>query len=248
MKKVVNKQFKVLVDINKIPDGLDPASFVKLVDSGYVFYDSKKEGDVPVVIETGTLDKLTPVQFVDCGEEVEYNALAAKWEYQDKWDKELFKCKASPIHYYTNYVSNSPSATQEEITEYLESIGISEKEEDLEKLKEARTKFAEGISMEYIQTRAAVREGIVEKYIQQIGEIAKGYCEENGIEYKSYNSEKLLEKLYTTLCKVPPIMATPKLEKFLVKKSKKYDKKLMKHTSAEYMWEVYKEYKEADGN
>jgi len=120
------KKFKMIYDVQAIPQGLTVDMVTKLADTNWVFYDSEK-GHRPKLVEVGLSNEHVevPVNFVDTkGVEVDLSTFTAKLEETTFWEKELNRCKNSPLYGFTNYYAMKAEVTNEMEAEFLKSFGI----------------------------------------------------------------------------------------------------------------------------
>ena len=236
------KRFKVIMDVAAFPKGMAPELWVKLCDNNYVFYDSTT-GNRPKIVETGLATEeveVEPVLIDVKGEQVELKDIQAIWAEQDFWDKALFKCKKSPIHYYTDYLCGVARHTQEGLNEYLKSIGLgaTDDSEDVmsEKAKAAMLAYTESITLENIKNLKAIRDVEVEKYdkiTEQLRLDAQRVFE--------LTDEKLLRKSITTVIMKTPSKQVPEKYKVYITKSAKWDGAMLRTTEDDVLFRMWEE-------
>ena len=66
---ILAKRFKTVLDVAAVPNGMDFATWVKLADSGYIFYDSTK-GRKPTLYALNDMDTEVVPTFTDVNGEV----------------------------------------------------------------------------------------------------------------------------------------------------------------------------------
>ena len=219
----LGKRYKVVVDTEAIPKGMAPDMWVKLADSGYIFYNSLT-GKRPQVHAIGG-DELEPA-FVDTkGEEVKLDEIQKIWEDSNYWDKELYKCKQSPIYYYTEYFSIYPKPTQKNINDYLESIGLglSNDSEISAEAKEIRKKHAESIKLEDLKNFKPNMDKLREQYATYTESLKARFKEVTG----TVLDETIETKVVTEITKTQPAEASELLREFLDKRGK-WDRNLIR--------------------
>ena len=235
----VKKGYKVVVDMSAIPDKMDPVTFVKLADSGYIFYDSTK-GSRPKLYPI--IDNAFEVEPVICdvnGKEVDLSTIQKLWIEQDYWDKEMFKCKASPIHYFTNYVSVSPKPTDSDISNYLEAIGLGKEEGDKisDEVKQKRIDYSKSINLETLKCLKSARIVIEDKY----NKVTEELYEEASELYEISSKDILVKKLHSEIMKTPARKAVGLVSEFVDKKKNSWDLQLMRVTDFDVIIRAWKE-------
>lgn len=228
------KQFKLVYDMQSMPQGLATDMFAKLCDSGFIFYDSDK-GNRPKLYTTGEAngeDKLVPV-FVDTeGKEVDIEDFKAKMEDEEFWRKEIYKCKQSPLYYFSNYASPDLQPSKEATDAFLDSIGFgaSDDSEDAatvnEKTRKIREEYAASITLDQIKSLKPVRDRMDEEYQMETQGFIKEFADLHG--FTETNVIAIKPKLITTLMKIKPKDAPEKLKYYLIEKTGRWDKALMK--------------------
>ena len=164
-------RYKVIYDLEAMPNQAGIATLLQIADlHHFIFYDSSKKGRAPRVVYLGdNPSDEVKFQLVDVKDEaVDFAVYLKAREEEFHWLRELDKCKDSPIHYYTHYVSLTAKTTPEELTTWMVSKKmIEDKDSDssvlTEKEKKARQKFAKGISIERLKNLKAIREEAVRK-------------------------------------------------------------------------------------
>lgn len=238
----LKKKFKTVVDVNSIPTGMTPTQWVKLADTGYIFYDSEKGGR-PRLFPIGTIEddvEMQP-QFIDTrGVEVSLEEVQKSWEETNFWDKELYKCKNSPLHYYTNYLSTNPKPTQAEVDEYLKTLGLAPTadSEDVmkEEAKQARLKFSESITLQHIQDLKPVRDAIKAEYDNE----TELYKEEARAALDAIDVEALSAKIITAIMKTPARKAEGALKEYVDERKYTWDKLMLKAIDFDVLVRLWK--------
>jgi len=238
----LGKQFKLVYDINALPGGLDPQSMVKLADTGFIFYDSTK-GNRPKLFHTGELDTTIEPVFVDVkGEEVKLELIQKQWDDNEFWRKELYKCKQSPLYYFTNYKSISPKPTQQEVNDFLVSIGMGATSDSEEVTKEEITKvreeFSKTITLEHLKDLKPVRDSIDAEYEQETSEIQKEIADKYG--FTETNVLAIKPKVITDIMKSQPKDCHVDLKYYIALKSGRWDKALLQATDIDVLVRLWK--------
>lgn len=236
------KQYKLVYDIQALPNAMGPDLLVKLADSGFVFYDSEK-GQRPKFIQVGDQgDEVLPVLVDTKGKEVSLEDITKEWEDKEYWRKELYKCKHSPLHYFTNYLSISPKPTQQEVSEFLESIGMGAKTDSEEVTKEyiaeVRELFAETITLEKLQSLKPVRDRIDEEYMQETEELIAEAVKE--FDLTGTNEKLIVEKLINAILKSPTKNCSDSLKYYVNEKTGRWDKPMFKITDKDVLVRLWK--------
>ena len=238
----LKKRFKTVVDIQAIPKGMSPVQWVKLADTGYIFYDSEV-GSRPRLFPIGTLEEDVEIvpQFIDSkGQEVSLEEVQKTWEDNNFWDKELYKCKNSPLHYFTNYLSTNPKPTQAEIDEYLKSLNLgatADSEDGMkEEAKQARLKFSESISLEHLKDLKPVRDAIKAEY----DAITQIYREEAKLALDAIDTEALTGKIITAIMKTPARKAEMPLKEYVDSRKHIWDKQMLRATDFDVLVRLWK--------
>ena len=236
------KQYKLVYDIQALPNAMGPDLLVKLADSGFVFYDSEK-GQRPKFIQVGDQgDEVLPVLIDTKGKEVSLEDVTKEWEDKEYWRKELYKCKHSPLHYFTNYLSVSPKPTQQEVSEFLESIGMGAKtdsdivtKEEITKVREA---FAETVTLEKLQSLKPVRDRIDEEYTQETEELIAEAAKE--FDLTGINEKLVVDKLINAILKSPTKNCNESLKYYVNEKTGRWDKPMLKITDKDVLVRLWK--------
>lgn len=241
------KHFKVVFDLKAMPEGLSTDLFVKLCDQGFIFYDSEK-GNRPKLYETGELngeDKTVPA-FIDTkGEEVDMTLLQKQLEDEEFWRKELYKCKQSPLYYFTSYASLSPKPSQEEIDEFLTNNGFGAKKdseeaatvsEDVVKVREA---FSAKITLEHLKDLKPVRDKLDAEYETETEDLQKEAAEV--FELSATHTEGIKKKLITALMKTKVKEAKGVLKTTYINESTgRWDKAMFRATDIDVLLRLWK--------
>ena len=236
------KHYKLVYDIQALPNAMGPDLLVKLADSGFVFYDSEK-GQRPKFIQVGDQgDEVLPVLVDTKGKEVSLEDITKEWEDKEYWRKELYKCKHSPLHYFTNYLSVSPKPTQQEVNEFLESIGMGAKTDSDEVTKEEITRvreaFAETVTLEKLQSLKPVRDRIDEEYTQETEELMAEAAKE--FDLTGTNEKLVVDKLINTILKSPTKNCNESLKYYVNEKTGRWDKPMLKITDKDILVRLWK--------
>lgn len=235
------KRFKVVTDIQALPNSLDVATYVKLCDSGFVFYDSDKGRKPSLYIIEGDAEPETLPVFVDTkGKEVNIDDLKKQWEDDEFWRKELYKCKQSPLYYFTNYVSTNPKPSTKEVDTYLESIGMGATKDSgepgeivAEEVKRVREEYAATITLENLKNLKPVRDRIDGEYEQQTQEMLAKVVEKHKLSGKVESAIK--DKIILDLLKSKPSEAKEELRYYIVERTGRWDKSLMRATDIDVL-------------
>lgn len=228
------KQFKLAYDISSMPKSMDVVTFTKLCDAGYVFYDSER-GNRPKLYQTGLSNgkDVTIPQFVDAkGKEVDISDFTAKMEDEEYWRKEIYKAKQSPLYYFSNYAATSAKPSQEECDTFLSSIGFGATndsgtaDEVNEATRKIREKFAETITIEKLKSLRPVRDRMDAEYETETFEFVTEFGKKFDI--SATHDSEIKKQLVTKLMKVKPSDAPDKLKYYLIEKSGRWDKALLR--------------------
>ena len=239
--KLIGK-LKVVVDVRSIPEGLSVDLFTKLMDRGIVFYDSDKGHRPKLYMVDGDTEEELPTIVDAKGEVVDASLIQSKWEEEEYWRKELYKCRMSPIHYYTNYVAKSAKPSQAELDEYLISIGLTPSNDstklDTDEMKERRDSFAKSIKLEDIQAMKAVRDKIIEDYDKETEYLTRELSESTGI--TGIVEKAVRDKLVYSIMKSDVKEATKELKHYIDDKRGNWDKKLLSLTDTDVLLRLWK--------
>lgn len=239
--KLVGK-LKVVVDVRSIPDGLSVDLFTKLMDRGIVFYDSDKGHRPKLYRVEGDVEEELPTVVDAAGNPINAELLQSKWEEEEYWRKELYKCRMSPIHYYTNYAAKSAKPTQEELDSYLKSIGLTPANDstklDTDEMKEKRDTFAKSIKLEDLQAMKAVRDKIEEEYDLETEALTKELAGATGI--SGFVVKAVRDKIIYTIMKSDVKEATKDLKHYVDDKRGNWDKKLLAVTDTDVLLRLWK--------
>jgi len=238
------KNFKVVMDLQALPSSLSVDIFVKLADSGFIFYDSER-GPRPRIymIEEGTNPKIIPT-FVDIkGEELDFKTIKDKWDKEEEWRKELYKCRMSPIHYFTNYVSTNPKPTQNELEDYLSTINMqaTEDSDDLENrdMIERRKEYAKGIIMEDIQALKVVRDKVEKNYANETLKLLKEVIIKHNLSGKV--DKAVVDAMIRDILKTPTKGCSEDLKYYITDKRGLWDKPLLGMTDKDVLVRLWKQ-------
>ena len=234
------KRFKVLMDVAAFPKGMAPDLWVKLCDNNYVFYDSTT-GNRPKLIETGLATEEVEVEpvLVDAkGEQVELKDIQAIWAEQDFWDKALYKCKRSPIYYYTEFACLQARHTQEGLDEFLNVLGLGATDDSSdvmsEQTKEKREAYAESINLETLKNFKAIRDEELKMY-DDFTETLEVKAKE---QYEITDPELLKKELMTSIMKKPAKLVPVEYKSYITK-SAKWDGALLRATDKDVLYRLW---------
>lgn len=239
--KLVGK-LKVVVDVRSIPDGLSVDLFTKLMDRGIVFYDSDKGHRPKLYKIDGDIEEELPTIVDARGETIDYEVIQKEWEEEEYWRKELYKCRMSPIHYYTNYAAKNAKPTQEELDSYLKSIGLTPTNDstklDTDEMKEKRDAFAKSIKLEDLQAMKAVRDKIKEEYDHETEALTEELSVVTGI--SGFVEKAVRDKIIYSIMKSDVKEATKNLKHYVDDKRGNWDKKLLAVTDTDVLLRLWK--------
>lgn len=240
------KNYKLIMDVAAFPNGMTAPLFTKLCDSGIVFYDSTR-GRRPKLYDVGEddgKDKMS-IEVVDTeGKAIDVETINARFEDEEFWRKELYKCKQSPLYYFSNYFSTNPKPSQDEIDSFLASRGF-EKNEDSddaaeinEKTKKIRDEFSATITLEHLKDLKPVRDRIDAEYEQETEErVAKAA---KAFKCTPTHTSKIISTITTKIMKTPVKEATDELRFYINERTGKWDKNLIRATEIDILvrlWE-----------
>jgi hypothetical protein len=216
-----------------------------LCDAGYILYDSTV-GNKPKLFHTGVAsEENVPIySFVDTeGKDVDVSAFNAKMQDEEFWRKELYKCKQSPMYYFTSYVSENPKPTQGEIDAYLKSIGF-EKTNDSETAAEINEKtrlireaFSQTITMQKLQDLKPVRDKMDEEYLEETKDLQERVAE--FFDISSTHDAKIKEKTITYLMKIKPKDSCEDMRYYVNEKTGRWDGSLLKATDIDVLLRLW---------
>lgn len=120
---VESTRLKLVYDVTSTPKGLDIANLVKIYENyNVVFWDSSKEGTKPALYG---VDGKASLMVVDTkGQELDLEYYSKEFAEKEFWDKELHRCKNSPVYYFSNYLTKVWPHRNEDLQNYLISIGL----------------------------------------------------------------------------------------------------------------------------
>jgi len=238
------KKFKLVCDVQAMPTGMSVEQFAKLADGGFIFYDSDKGRRPKLYTIDGDVEQETPV-FIDTkGKEVDLETIQAKWEDEEFWRKELYKCKNSPIYYFNHYYSADYKPTQESLEKYLKDIGMEATndsgdlgEEAVQKTKDLRESYANSITLELLKNLKPVRDSLKEDYDKETEKLKKEVVEKYELSGKL--EEPIKEKIVNSILKVKPKEAPEKLKYYIDEKKGKWDKLLLRMTDIDILLRLW---------
>ena len=169
---------KLVYDISSTPNGLDMANFTKLFEShNVVFWDSEKGGTKPQLYSVD--GKILPAIVDTKGKELDLDYYSKLFTEAEFWDRELHRCKNSPIYFFSNYGTSVWPHTDEDLKKYMDEIGIgqvvAEDDEDAkkqwEKQKQILKDATKDMTIEFLQERKAYIDVIKARYEQKVTEL-----------------------------------------------------------------------------
>lgn len=246
VKPIVGK-FLISYDMAAKPQGLSVDLLSKLVDTGWLYYDSTK-GNRPQVYAKG--DEVFSVKFVDTkGNDYDFNEVKLQWEDEEFWRKELYMCRQSPLHYFENYYAKTPKPTQKEISEYLESINlgaVSDSDEvTKEKMVKAREAFAKSIELDELKKLKPVRDLILKEYLEETDKLEEEAFKALGVVVLEDDKDadmakrRLKEKVIASIMKSDKKTAPPELKSYL--HQGRWDKKALRLTERDALLRLWKQ-------
>lgn len=184
MDTVQAHKLKLVYDITSMPMGLDPSNLVKLYENNnVVFWDSSKEGTKPMLYNTITEEEVELALIDTKGNEVEFEPFLQEYMDNEFWNKELHKCKQSPLYYYNNYLTDHWPVKSSKQSAYLASIGLGdlptndsdEAKDAWEKKKAARLEATKNLTIEELKELRPNVEEMVENYNAVIEKLEEKY-------------------------------------------------------------------------
>lgn len=209
---------RLVYDVAGTPRDLGLANVVKIFESHrVVLWDSTLDGTKPKLYgESGDLTEDNEVKIVDViGKEIDIDAFQAEFEANEFWDKELHKCKKSPIYWYSNYASPSFPVNQKELGKWLQENGLvdiaqddTDKESTWAKQKEAVEKVTGAIEIDDLKRMKDRFDGLVLVYGEKLKEdekVLEAYVNLKDSEGKSLDIKKKTSNIIAKLlkCKIP---------------------------------------------
>lgn len=173
---------KLVYDIMSIPKGMDVGNLVKIYEQHHViFWDSSHE--------KGTKPKLYGVDGTDAdliivdtkGKEIDLEYYSKQFKDEEYWDKELYKCKNSPIYFWSNFGTGVWPHTSADLSVFTKSLGMEQleaKDSEVaaklwEKQKAKVKKSMEFVTIEFLKERKAVIDVLKVKYEQEVKDLEK---------------------------------------------------------------------------
>lgn len=232
----VTKRFKVIYDVQAVPNGLTVERLSKLGDSGWLFYDSNK-GNRPKIVETGLGNETIElgVNFVDTkGVTVDYDKFEKQLNDKDYWDRQLYKCKNSPLYYFKEFGSLKAVTTSAEETEFLSNHNLlhtsttsDAASKEYKEMMGAYKEFSDSVTIESLK--------FLKPKMDAIREIFQKECDRNEAKVRELigtttTDDKIFrEKVVSALCKIKPAdLKTMEAKNSLVRG--RWDKPVLRHT------------------
>lgn len=242
--KMKLRKYKMTYDVASLPEGVTPKGMLQTADvHGLVVYDSTK-GNKPTFVLTENTEEELPTLLDANGKEVDLTKFQQETEERLHWEKELYKCKKSPLHYFKNYINYKP--TSEQIDKFYKDNNLEVPESYYTaKDEEGRTKAREELAKKY--------EDFYTNNITQDNLIAKKVLFEKDKEFKDNETKEISDAFLTQTSKEATVdnivNSISKLGKknipnskykMYVKKNGQLDKKLLKGTDIFYLVRLWK--------
>lgn len=241
------RNFKVILDINSRPKGIDAELWLKLMDRGMIVYDST-EGNRPKLYEVGTAsgeDVIIPALVDAKGKEVNIDDFNKKLEDEEFWRKELYKCKQSPLYYFTQYGSTELKPSQEAITKFLKDTGFEAKADSddaaviTERTRKIREKFSSTITLEKLQDLKPVRDSMDAEYEAITMELRVEFGEKHDV--SPTHDAEIRRRVVTSIMKTKTKDAPESLRMYVLPKSGRWDKSLFNATDLDVLLRLWKD-------
>jgi len=167
---------KLVYDIAGLPKGLDIANFSKIFEQHHmIFWDSSKGGTKPKLYSDKDENPELTIVYI-AGKEMDIEYWSTKFKDEEFWEKELHKCKQSPIYFFQNYVTATYPARQADITAYIKDMGLDEligkDSTEAAKLwevqKEKVRAAGESITVAYLQERKGIIDVLKSDYYDKV--------------------------------------------------------------------------------
>lgn len=177
-----DRKLKLVYDVKSTPSGISITDIVKIMEShDVVLWDSDKEAARPRFYGLDKEGQEEDLVLVDVkGKTIDLEVFTKEYAEKEKWDKELHRCKNSPVYYFTNYGTTVYPHTQKDLRAYLETLGledlsgIKDSDKAAEMWKEQKAKMATAMSFvteEHLKERAGVVEAMRVAYEEQMGKL-----------------------------------------------------------------------------
>jgi len=157
---------KLVYDVKALPKGLGLSDMVKILENHRVVFWDSDNGTKPKFFSgVSKEDSESPVHIVDSsGNEIDFAFYEREHKEKEFWAAELYKCKKSPIYFFSHYGTPVYPATSEGIQGYLKEIGLQDIQTDdsdkaadnWEKQKDKVKEASEVITLELIKEREEV--------------------------------------------------------------------------------------------
>lgn len=177
-------KLKLVYDVTSLPDGLNPSTLTQIYEgNNIVFWDSKKEGSKPQLYNSKTNEEVE-LALVDVkGEPIEIEQFLQQFADDQFWDKELHKCRQSPVYFFNNYKTKKWPIDNDELTAYLDELGLTkivsqdseEAKKEWEAQKAKRTEVGKSITVELLKELRPGVEEMVAHYNKTIKYIEEKY-------------------------------------------------------------------------
>jgi len=174
-----DRKLKLVYDVKSTPSGISITDIVKIMEShDIVLWDSEKDAARPRFYGLDKEGQEEDLVLVDvAGETIDLETYTKEYDEREKWDKEMHRCKNSPVYYFTNYGTTTYPHSQEDLRTFLKGLeledlsGIKDSEKAAEMWKEQKAKMAEAmkfITEEHLKERSGIVEAMKVAYEEQM--------------------------------------------------------------------------------
>lgn len=234
--KYLQKHVKVVMDTNAFPRGMEPQNWAESMDNGVILYDSLL-GEKPSLYIISGEEAVSLPEIVDVkGSEVSIKELQTRYEEAEYWNKELYKCRKSPVYYFTNYWSSQKKPLQVDIDAYKESIGYTN-EKSQDELSIILDTHSAAITLEVLKQLRPVRDTLDAEYDIETSELLLKASKRLRFNVKSEASSRA--KIVANFKKQPIAKLPPEFAPYVLRDGKNLDEALLKATDLDVLVRMY---------
>lgn len=169
---------KLIYDVQSVPPQAGIANVIKIFEHHKVVLWDSSLGVKPSFVTDGLEPNESNIQIVDTeGKEFDIAYWEKKFKDEKYWSEELYKVKKSPLYYFRNYGTVRFPVVQEDVTNFLQSLGLGTDQsakatgddheaatEEWNKKKQLAEESMKDITIEHLQERQVVVELMKEEY------------------------------------------------------------------------------------
>lgn len=168
---------KLVYDITSLPKGMTPVNLVKILENHKVVFWDSSLGTKPKFYAGNDIKDEAEVLLVDTsGKELDIAFYEQEHKEKEFWEKELYNCNNSPIHFFKNYGTPVWPHTDEGIRNFLKELGlvdisVTDSADAQEAWKIQKAKLKEGlkhVTIDFLKERATVISVLKTEYQERV--------------------------------------------------------------------------------